>query len=68
MMLEEDFGGLSLALLLHEHKTTTAKNGLRYSTPMKKFAKTLYFYSPRAFLSMYALNLCFHITQLLKVG
>ncbi|KAE9523184.1 hypothetical protein AGLY_016417 [Aphis glycines] len=50
MMLEEQFGGLPLALIVHERKAKTAKKkGTRYYTEMKEFAKTLYFYSPRAY-------------------
>jgi len=49
-ILEEHFGGFSLNLLLHERKCNiTGKNGIRYSDTMKEFAKTLYFYSPKAF-------------------
>jgi len=39
MKLEEQFGGLPLALFLHERKAKTAKNrGTRYNTEMKEFA------------------------------
>lgn len=49
-ILEEHFGGFSLNLLLHERKCNiTGNNGIRYSDTMKEFAKTLYFYSPKAF-------------------
>ncbi|XP_008188589.1 uncharacterized protein LOC100573342 [Acyrthosiphon pisum] len=45
--LEEHFGGIPLALLLHERKTKKiGKNAIRYSDSMKEFAKTLFFYSP----------------------
>ncbi|KAL5237573.1 hypothetical protein ACI65C_004983 [Semiaphis heraclei] len=48
--LEEHFGGIPLALLLHERKTKKiGKNAIRYSDSMKEFAKTLFFYSPRAY-------------------
>lgn len=49
-MLEENFGGFSLSLLLHERKVKTlGKKGLRYTSEMKNFAKTLFFYSPKAY-------------------
>ncbi|KAF0737202.1 THAP domain-containing protein 1-like, partial [Aphis craccivora] len=49
-ILEENFGGFSLSLLLHERKCNiTGKNGIRHSDTMKEFAKTLYFSSPKAF-------------------
>lgn len=48
--LEENFGGIPLALLLHERKTKQiGKNAIRYYDSMKEFAKTLFFYSPRAY-------------------
>jgi len=48
--LEEHFGGIPLALLLHERKTKKiGKNAIRFSDSMKEFAKTLFFYSPRAY-------------------
>lgn len=48
--LEEHFGGIPLALLLHERKTKKiGKNAIRYSDSMKEFAKTLFFYSLRAY-------------------
>lgn len=48
--LEENFGGILLALLLHERKAKKiGKNAIRYSDSMKEFAKTLFFYSPKAY-------------------
>jgi len=49
IMFEEKFGGLPLALVLHKRKAKTAKKkGRCHNTEKKEFAKTLYFYSPRA--------------------
>ncbi|CAI6377434.1 unnamed protein product [Macrosiphum euphorbiae] len=49
-MLEENFGGFPLTLLLHEHKSKMLhKKGVRYTNAMKDFAKTLFFYSPKAY-------------------
>jgi len=48
--LEERFGGYPLHLLVHERKSRTlGKNAVRYSTAMKDFSKTLFFYSPKAY-------------------
>lgn len=47
-ILEERFSGLQLDLLLHECKAVK-KCGARYNRSMKAFAKTLYFYSPKAY-------------------
>ncbi|KAL4082634.1 hypothetical protein QTP88_029695 [Uroleucon formosanum] len=49
-MLEDNFGGFPLTLLLHEHKSKMLhKKGVRYTNAMKDFAKTLFFYSPKAY-------------------
>lgn len=49
-ILEDNFGGFTLNLLLHERKCKTlGKQGMRYTNTMKDFAKTLYFYSPKAY-------------------
>ncbi|CAI6370656.1 unnamed protein product [Macrosiphum euphorbiae] len=49
-MLEENFGGFPLTLLLHEHKSKMLhKKCVRYTNAMKDFAKTLFFYSPKAY-------------------
>ncbi|KAF0724242.1 Uncharacterized protein FWK35_00027776, partial [Aphis craccivora] len=47
-MLEDNFGGFPLTLLLHEHKSKMLhKKGVRYTNAMKDFAKTLFFYSSK---------------------
>lgn len=49
-ILEEQYSGFSLNLLLHDHKSKLlGKNGIRYTDIMKDFSKTLYFYSPKAY-------------------
>lgn len=64
MMLEEQFGGLPLALFLHELltfcKAKTPKKGSRYNTKMKEFSKTLYFYSPPAYKYVHTLIFVLH--------
>lgn len=49
-ILENNFGGFTLNLLLHERKCKTLeKQGVRYTNTMKDFSKTQYFYSPKAY-------------------
>jgi len=49
-ILENNFGGFTLNLLMHERKCKTLdKQGVRYTNTMKDFSKTLYFYSPKAY-------------------
>lgn len=49
-MLEDNFGGFPLTLLWHERKSKMLhKKGVIYTGGMKIFAKTLFFYSPKAY-------------------
>lgn len=49
-VLQDNFNGFPLEMLMHEHKyKDVKKEGVRYSKTMKDFAKTVFFYSPKAY-------------------
>ncbi|XP_071050813.1 uncharacterized protein [Onthophagus taurus] len=49
-MLEEQFSGFPLQILLHERKSNKVKSsGVRYNDSIKDFAKTLFYCSPKAY-------------------
>ena len=49
-ILEDAFGGMSLALFKHMlQRNTNSKNCQQYNQQMRKFAITLHFYSPKAY-------------------